>query len=110
MDAESPKLAFKALGFLDDKTARGVKEMADTDLVRDIVGGSMAVVHEELALADQKAILKEIEDDEEIPKPAKKVVAETVEEEAPKKKVVAAKKKPVIEEEEFDLDGINFDD
>jgi hypothetical protein len=110
MDAESPKLAFKALGFLDDKTARGVKEMADTDLVRDIVGGSMAVVHEELALADQKAIAQEIEEDEEIPKPTKKVVAEPVEEdEAPKKKVVA-KKKPVVEDEEFDLDGINFDD
>jgi hypothetical protein len=109
MDAESPKLAFKALGFLDDKTARGVKEMADTDLVRDIVGGSMAVVHEELALADQKAIAEEVEE-EEIPKPTKKVVAEPVEEdEAPKKKVVA-KKKPVVEDEEFDLDGINFDD
>jgi hypothetical protein len=110
-EAESSKLAFKALGFLDDKTARGVKEMAETDLVRDIVGGSMVGVHEDLAVADQKAILKEIEEDEEIPKPVKKIVAEPVDEdEAPKKKPVVAKKKPPVEEEEFDLDGINFDD
>jgi hypothetical protein len=110
MEAESPKLTFKALGILDDKTAASVKEMAESEVVRDIVGGSMAVVHEQLAVADQKAILKEIEEDEEIPKPAKKVIAEPVEEEeAPKKKAVA-KKKPVVEEEEFDLDGINFDD
>jgi outer membrane biosynthesis protein TonB len=116
MDAESPKLTFKALGILDDKTAAAVKEMAETDLVKDIVGGSLAVVHESMAEADQKLTAPKVEEEEEeAPAPKaeakpKKVVAEEVEE-APKPKA-KPKAKPVVveEEDEFDLDGISFDD
>jgi len=115
MDAESPKLTFKALGILDDKTAAAVKEMAETDLVKDIVGGSLAVVHESMAEADQKLTAPKVEEEEEVPTPKaeakpKKVVAEEVEE-APKPKA-KPKAKPVVveEEDELDLDGISFDD
>ena len=106
MEAESPKLTFKALGILDDKTAASVKEMAESEVVRDIVGGSMAVVHEQLAVADLKETAPE---EEEAPAPKKKVEKVQAEEVAEKPKA-KAKAKPVVEEEEFDLDGINFDD
>lgn len=106
MDAESPKLTFKPLGFLDDRTMAQVSEMAESDIVKDIVGGSfVAVEHETLAVADLTETAPKV-----VAKP--KVVVEDVEpevEEAPKPKP-KAKPKAKIEEEEFDLDGINFDD
>ena len=40
MEAESPKLAFKPVGILDDETYKEVKEMAESETVRDIIGGS----------------------------------------------------------------------
>lgn len=108
MDAESPKLTFKPVGILDDKTYAQVTEMMDTDLVRDITGGNLSAVHESLAEADVKETAPKAEAKPE------KVEAEEVEEapkaEAKPKAKPKAKPEPEIIDDDIDIDGISFDD
>ena len=110
IQAESPKLTFKPIGFLDDAGFAEVQEMVGSDLVTNILGANPAPV-EAAAPAEEapaKAVAK--------PKPAPAAEEEAEEAPAPKaeaKPKAAAKPKsaPVMEDEvDFDLDGINFDD
>lgn len=111
IQAESPKLTFKPIGFLDDAGFAEVQEMVGSDLVTNILGANPAPV-EAAAPAEEapaKAVAK--------PKPAPAAEEEAEEAPAPKAeakpKAAAAKPKsaPVMEDEvDFDLDGINFDD
>lgn len=110
IQAESPKLTFKPIGFLDDAGFAEVQAMVGSDLVTNILGANPAPV-EAAAPADEapaKAVAK--------PKPAPAAEEEAEEAPAPKaeaKPKAAAKPKsaPVMEDEvDFDLDGINFDD
>lgn len=135
MEAESPKLMFKPVGFLDDDGFGEVQEMMESDLVANILGASAntvaaAAAAEDDPLAGQeppkakaKPAVKESVDDEtgEIteeeapaPKPAAKRAAkpkvqepvEEVEEEAPAPKAAPkAKAKPAVVEE----DDLDFD-
>lgn len=116
-DAESPKLTFKPVGFLDDEAFAEVQETIESDTVRDILGNVMAGVEAEKT--------KVVEDDDfaaldkgtkPVAKPAAKTKAVTDEEieeavavAAPKAAPKAAAK-PKVVDDELDLDGIDFDD
>lgn len=124
MEAESPKLTFKPVGFLDDAAFAEVQEMVSSDLVQNILGASpMALptdpaadpeVEEALkgtppkaAAAPTKPVVskaKTVTDDE---------VAQAVEaaEKPAAKPAAKAKPTPVVEDDvELDLSGISFDD
>jgi len=103
IEAESPKLTFRAIGFLDDAAYAEVKEVASTDVVANILGS--VVVGDALALAapaEQAEEVAEAEDKPEAPKAVKKAAPKA----APKAPT------PVVEADDidFDLDGISFDD
>jgi hypothetical protein len=104
MEAESPKLAFRPVGILDDKTYAQVTEMMETDLIRDITGGNLGVVHESLAEADVKETAPaEVEEVAEKPK-AK------VETKVAAKPKVEKKVEPEIVTDDLDIADIDFDD
>ena len=112
LQAESPKLTFSAVGYLDDDGFAEVQEMIASDIVANILGSSVAAAVAAEAPAETQ--------EEEAPKPVAKpktkpVVEEDAEEEAPKpvaKAKAAAKPapKPVDDDMDLDLDGISFDD
>lgn len=129
-DAESPKLTFKPVGFLDEAGYAEVQEVAESDIVADITGGSLNVAVEgadtsaaEAAAATKAAIQrvrqapavskgKDVTEDDVLgaieaaaPAPAP----------APKPRVVRAAPAPAPAPEpegdlDIDLDGISFDD
>jgi hypothetical protein len=116
MEAESPKLTFKPVGFLDDAAFAEVQEAIQSDLVANILGASPApLAIEAPADPEVEEALKGAP-----PKVAKtKVVTEVeveqavaaAEPEAPKAKPKATPKPPVVDSDvDLDLDGINFDD
>jgi hypothetical protein len=119
MEAESPKLTFKPVGFLDDDSFTEVRETAESDIVANILGAVNVAaalpapaedpeVEEALkgtppkAKTVTKAEVKQAVEAVEIEEPV----------EAPKPK--AAKKTAPVSafdaDVELDLDGINFDD
>ncbi len=128
MDAESPKLTFKPVGFLDDAAYAEVQETIGSSIVDNILGASFNVV--EAAPAEKP----EVAEEEPAPAPKPTPVAkpkpapvavepepEPEPEEAPapvakpKPAAKAAPKpaaKPAPAEDDFDLDldGISFDD
>ena len=128
MDAESPKLTFKPVGFLDDAAYAEVQETIGSSIVDNILGASFNVV--EAAPAEKP----EVAEEEPAPAPKPAPVAkpkpapvamepepEPEPEEAPapvakpKPAAKAAPKpaaKPAPAEDDFDLDldGISFDD
>jgi hypothetical protein len=122
MDAESPKLTFKPVGFLDDAAYAEVQETVESDIVANILGASFNVVEAAPPAEDTEV-------PEEAPAPAAKakpvakaapaVEEEVVEEEAPAPAPVAKPKAaakpapkpaPVVDDLDLDLDGISFDD
>jgi hypothetical protein len=126
MEAESPKLTFRAVGLLDDEGFAEVQETAASDIVQNILGASAMTLVEPAVVAT--------DDEAEEPAPAvrprapvaktKTVTDEEIEEavqaaEAPVAKPApkavpkpAAKPAPVTVSDDLDvdLDGINFDD
>lgn len=114
MDAESPKLTFKPVGFLDDAAYEEVKETVESDIVASILGASFNAVEaapaaedtevpEEAPVAKAKPVAKPapVEAEEEAPAPVAKA--------KPAAKA-APKPAPVEDDLDLDLDGINFDD
>jgi hypothetical protein len=119
-EAESPKLTFKPVGFLDDEGFAEVREVMESDTVRDILGSNtVAPTAAELADADGAVPAPKVEAAPE-PKPAAKTKTVTDEEvetavKAAEKPAAKPKKEakpaPVVEEDEdLELDGIDFDD
>jgi hypothetical protein len=106
MEAESPKLAFKPVGILDDETYKEVKEMSESETVRDIIGGSMTAVHESLAEADVKETQAAAVATEEVIEKAKPK-AEAKPAAKPK---VEKKPEPEIVVDDLDIADIDFDD
>lgn len=104
MDAESPKLAFRPVGILDDKTYAQVTEMMETDLIRDITGGNLGVVHEAMAEADVKETAP-AEVEEVVEKPKAKVETKVAAKPKVEKKV-----EPEIVTDDLDIADIDFDD
>lgn len=119
-EAESPKLTFKPVGFLDDAAFAEVQEMISADVVQNILGASPVALPAEAADPEADEALKGTP-----PKAAAKpVVAKTktvtddevAEAVAAAEKPVAkakpaAKPAPVVEDDmDLDLDGISFDD
>jgi hypothetical protein len=111
IEAESPKLTFKPIGFLDDAGFAEVQEMVGSDMVSNILGANPVALEAPAEEAPAKPKAK--------PAPAPAAEEEEEAEEAPAPKAEAAKPKapakaksaPVMEDEvDFDLDGINFDD
>jgi hypothetical protein len=122
MEAESPKLTFKPVGLLDDSSFEQVREVMDSDLVRDITGGSMNTAADAIAQAEVKeseAAAEVAESAVAKAKTASKSKTVTEEEvqtavaaaEKPAPKVEKAKPKPTpVEDLDVDLEGIDFDD
>ena len=124
----TPKLLYKAVGFLDEAMYKEVTAVANGDVVQNIIGSIMvpdaASGAGETQAAAAAAISKAKTVTEEdvlaaitpepivmaAPKPAKPAVkaARPVEAEEPEEPVVVARK--VIPDEEFDLSNLNFDD
>jgi hypothetical protein len=104
-EAESPKLTFKPVGFLDDAGFAEVQEMVSSDLVQNILGAT-AMATEFQAPA--------VETPEEAPapvaKPAAKAKPAPVKEDAPAPVAKAAPAEVVEDAIDFDLGGISFDD
>lgn len=107
MEAESPKLAFKPVGILDDETYKEVKEMSESETVRDIIGGSMTAVHESLAEADVKETQAAAVATEEVIEKAKPKVEAKSKAEKPK---AEKKPEPEIVVDDLDIADIDFDD
>ena len=106
-EAESPKLTFKPVGFLDDAGFAEVQEMVSSDLVQNILGSSaMATEFQAPAVAAEAP--------EEAPaqaaKPAPKAKPTPVKEDAPAPVAKAAPAAVVEDAIDFDLGGISFDD
>ena len=109
IEAESPKLTFKPIGFLDDAGFAEVQEMVGSDMVSNILGANPVALEApaEEAPAKPKAKPAPAPAAEEDAEEAPVAKAEVVKPKAPAK----AKSAPVMEDEvDFDLDGINFDD
>lgn len=114
MEAESPKLTFKPVGFLDEDGFSEVREAMDSPVVADILGANPAPVEAAVEAAPAKQ-----EPAKEAPKAAKskQVSEDEVEEvvkaaEKPKAEKPKAEKAKIVEEDDMDLDldGISFDD
>lgn len=117
-EAESPKLTFKPVGFLDDAAFAEVQEIVASDIVQNILGASP------VALPAESAAVEEPEVDEKPAAAAAKAViskAKTVTDDEVTQAVAAAEKPaakakpaakpaPVEDDVELDLDGISFDD
>jgi hypothetical protein len=114
MEAESPKLTFKPVGFLDDAAFAEVQETIQSDLVANILGASPVPLALE-APADEPEIKGT--------PPKAAVKTKTVTEDEVTEAVAAAEAKPVAKPKpaakpapvvdsdvELDLDGISFDD
>jgi hypothetical protein len=122
MEAESPKLTFKPVGLLDDASFEQVRDVMDSDLVRDITGGSMNTAADAIAQAEVKeseAAAEVAENAVAKAKTASKSKTVTDEEvqtavaaaEKPAPKAEKAKPKPTpVEDLDVDLEGIDFDD
>lgn len=118
-EAESPKLTFKPVGFLDDAGYAQVLEIAESDIVRDILGASLrdpeAVEHAATPEAQESAAAVE-----QAAAVTKRVVskAKTVTDDEVENAVQAAtsktKDKPAAKPDagdlNVDLGDINFDD
>jgi hypothetical protein len=102
-EAESPKLTFKPVGFLDDEGFAEVQEMIGSDLVQNILGASVVPTAIEHSAEEEEA------DAALSGKPPVAAKAAPVEEAKPAPKA-KAKPAPVEEEVDLDLDGISFDD
>ena len=112
MEAESPKLTFKPVGFLDDASFAEVQEIVKSDVVTNILGASPA------------ALPAEVAQDYDVPPAPPKPVAKTktVTEDEITEAIAAAETKPaakakaapkpvaVDSDVELDLEGIDFDD
>jgi hypothetical protein len=116
MDAESPKLTFKPVGFLDDAAYAEVQETVDSDIVASILGASFNAV-EAAPAAEDTEVPEEAPAPVAKPKPVAKPAPVEAEEEAPapvaKPKPAAKaapKPAPVEDDLDLDLDGISFDD
>ena len=110
-EAESPKLMFKAMGFLAKEDYDIVKETLESDVTEQIVGvaGLLGTPTEE-APAIQAPAPKE----EPAPAPAKAEkpkAAKPKAEAAPAPKPEPVKAAPVVDEDpDLDIDGVDFDD
>ena len=120
-EAESPKLTFKPVGFLDDAAFAEVQEMISSDVVQNILGASPVATPVEAADPEVEEALKGTPPKAAAAKPAvskaKTVTDEEVAEavQAAEKPKAAAKPAPkaaaVVEDDvDLDLDGISFDD
>jgi hypothetical protein len=110
-DAESPKLTFKPVGFLDEAAYAQAKEVAESDLVGNILGTVSA--HE--AAADEPTDVERVIDKAKVsamPKDkswSEDEVKSLVGKAAPKDKPAAKKVEPDVEID-LDLSDVNFDD
>jgi hypothetical protein len=109
-EAESPKLTFKPVGFLDDAGFAEVQEMVSSDLVQNILGSSaMATEFQAPAVAAEAPEAPE-EAPAQAAKPAPKAKPAPVKEDAPAPVAKAAPAAVVEDAIDFDLGGISFDD
>lgn len=122
MEAESPKLTFRAVGLLDDEGFAEVQATAASDVVQNILGASPVAIAatavddeadaEEVPVARPRAPVaktKTVTDDEieQAVQAAEAPVARAAPKAAPKP---APKPAVVTDDLDVDLDGINFDD
>ena len=126
MEAESPKLTFKPVGFLDDAAFGEVQEIIATDTVQNILGASVVPSAAEAAPADPEVeaalsgtppkAAKAVEADKPAVSKSKTVddteVAAAIAAAEKPKAVAKPAAKPAVTtvDDDIDLDGISFDD
>lgn len=96
MEAPTPKLTFKPVGLLDEKTFREVQNVSASDVVAQIIGIGGGAAH---AIEDAPVAEPVVAAEPEAPKKVEKKAAP-----AP------APKAEEIEVDDLNLDGLNFDD
>lgn len=116
-EAESPKLTFKPVGFLDESAHAEVQEMIGSDIVSNILGSSMQSVVGPEVVSEDEAALDAMIAKKQAAAPAPEVAEKPAAPKAARKP--AEKPAPVAEaapaadvggDIEIDLDGISFDD
>jgi hypothetical protein len=118
-EAESPKLTFRPVGFLDEAAFAEVQEVADGDTVRNILGAVVPVSEEAVSGVDEPA--SEVADVVKAAISKAKTVTDTEVEaavdaaakpaKAPAKPAKPAAKPEVADDDDdLSLDGISFDD
>jgi hypothetical protein len=117
-DAESPKLTFKPVGFLDEETYKLVQEAADSDMVGNILGTVSA--HESAADAPTEAeqVIAKVsaigQKDKSWSEDEVKALVDKAEAESPSTKKAAPKKSAPaaadIDVGDLDLNDLSFDD
>lgn len=119
MDSPTPKLTFRATGFLSDAAYAQAQEVAAGDIVTAILGSDGAVAAEpDEATADLKGEPPKAAAPAETPRPAAPKAAAkpkaVVAEEPAEAPAAPAKPKPVVATEvevpDLNLDDLNFDD
>jgi len=111
VEAPTPKLMFKPVGFIDEAAYAKVKEQAAGDIVQQIIGSVFVEMPEEAVSAPEaKATETTKEVIARVAKPGKKVsddeIAAAVKAAEPAKKVADTE----ISVDGIDLDGLSFDD
>jgi hypothetical protein len=110
-EAESPKLTFKPVGFLDDAGFAEVQEVVASDVVADILGASPVATPEEImdipgTPPKAATVTAPKPEPEPTPEPEAPKAAKVT-----KSKPKAETKAPVVvDDDELDLDGVDFDD
>lgn len=97
-EAATPKLTFKAMGYLPEAAYNEVREVVDTEVVASILGTAVVAVDESVAALDKPAAVVEKPKAEAKPKPKA--------EPKPEPKPV----KVTEPEVDLNLDDLNFDD
>lgn len=122
MEAESPKLTFKPVGFLDDAAFGEVQEIVQSDIVQNILGASVVPTAVEAPAADPeteaalsgtppKAAAKPaVSKAKAVTEDEVETAVAAAEKPAPKAAAKPAPKATVDDDLDLDLDGISFDD
>lgn len=116
-DAESPKLTFKAIGYLSEEDFREVQELAESDLVNNILGnghGAAAVdqapVESPRVAAKTPVAKTKVVTDDEVAEAVAVAVNADAKVAAKVKEVTRPTKNVIVDDSDLDLDGIGFDD
>ncbi len=110
-EAESPKLMFKAIGFLSADDYGMVKETIEGTAVASILDSAPVATAAEAGIKEQPAEVEAKAADKAVEKPVKPKPTKVVEKPVEVKKTEPVKTVEASSDEfEIELDGINFDD
>lgn len=107
-EAESPRLLFKPVGFLDESEFAQVRRMMEADIVYDILGISRSIVDDVKITETVKTDTTAVESADKVETTSKETSEKSTEKPTTKKEEAV-----VVDDDtdiDLDLDGISFDD